>query len=129
MIGSFKLQYGTNNWTQFIPKVMYNMKTQIHSATKNTPHKIVFGVHQNTSKLLSLPEELEIDNIEIHNEIIYCNGNVNIVNNSNNTDNNNTAVTSDLIVSDFLNKNVEPTVTNEVELVNSSLDDNVNNNF
>ena len=40
----------------------------------------------------------------------------------------NTAVTSDLIVSEFLNQNVEPTVTNEVELVNSSHDDTLNNN-
>jgi hypothetical protein len=34
MIAAFKIQNQTSKWIQVLPKVMYNMNTQVHSAQK-----------------------------------------------------------------------------------------------
>ena len=62
MIAAFKIQNQTSKWVQFLPKVMYNMNTQVHSATKKTPYEIAFGLRANNGKKnLEIPEDLEID--------------------------------------------------------------------
>ncbi len=41
---------------------MYNMNTQVHSATKKTPYEIAFGLRANNGKKnLEIPEDLEIE--------------------------------------------------------------------
>ena len=60
MISAFKLQNNTNKWIQFLPKIMYNMNTQKHSATRKTPYQIFFGIRpNNATKILAIPDDLE----------------------------------------------------------------------
>ncbi|CAF0861450.1 unnamed protein product [Brachionus calyciflorus] len=65
MLANLMSQFKTTDWEDLLTQIMYNLNTQIHSATHFTPYEIVFSkkpINGQIKKFVELNEEKENEN-------------------------------------------------------------------